>query len=76
MKKERLEIGDTVQVMFNNSQFTLSLKATLLRFPDATGDSWVFRDEETGWLHYVSEGCTVSGNPAAQLSRPGADEKV
>ena len=56
----KIKEGDTVSVHFNNSQVTLSYKAELIHIPIATGDSWIFKDEETGFVHYVSEGCTVS----------------
>lgn len=58
--KEKLEINDIVHVDINNAQMTLCHKARLLRIPAATGDSWIFRNMQTGQLHYVSEGCTVS----------------
>jgi hypothetical protein len=58
--KDQIKIGDRVVVSFNNSQVTLSRNATILAIPCATGDSWVFRDDETKLIHYVSEGCTIS----------------
>ena len=56
----RINEGDTVRVDFNGSQITLSFKAIVLYKPCDIGDSWVFRDEETGFVHHVSEGCTIS----------------
>jgi hypothetical protein len=47
-------------VNFNNAQITLCYEAELISYPRATGDSWIFKDLRTGFLHYVSEGCTVS----------------
>jgi hypothetical protein len=58
--EEKIEIGDVVSVNFNNAQTTLSFNATVLAIPCATGDSWVFRDDATRYIHYVSEGCTIS----------------
>ena len=58
--KDQIKIGDVVSVNFNNAQTTLSFNATVLVIPCATGDSWVFRDDETRYIHYVSEGCTIS----------------
>ena len=56
----KIEEGDMVSVHFNNSRITLSYEAELIHMPIATGDSWIFKDEKTGFVHYVSEGCTVS----------------
>lgn len=55
-----LKPGDIVAVNFNNAQITLCYEAELISCPCATGDSWIFKDLRTGFLHYVSEGCTVS----------------
>ena len=61
MKDEnRIKEGDTVSVNFNASQFTLSRSATVLSKQRNVGEPWVFRDDETGFIHYVSEECTVS----------------
>ena len=55
-----IEIEDVVAVNFNGAQYTLCSKAEVLHKPQATGDSWVFKDCDTGTIHYVSEGCTVT----------------
>ena len=55
-----INIGDIVNVSFNNSQYTLCMRAMVLYKPFATGDSWHFKDMDTGKLHYVSEGCTIT----------------
>lgn len=55
-----IKSGDTVIVNFNNSQFTLCKEAKVLHVPTATGDSWQFEDMQTGEIHFVSEGCTVT----------------
>ena len=55
-----IEVGDIVRVDFNGAQLTLCFEAEVISMPCATGDSWVFKDERTGFEHYVSEGCTVS----------------
>lgn len=58
--KYSLKNGDIVSVNFNNAQITLCHEAELISYPCSAGDSWVFKDVRTGFLHYVSEGCTVS----------------
>ncbi len=58
-KEDKIEVGDIVSVAFNGSQFTLHRRATVLSIPFATGDSWVFKDFNTGDVSYVSEGCTI-----------------
>lgn len=57
---DTIKEGDIVSVDFHNSQLTLCCKATVLSMPCATGDSWIFKDEDSGRIYYVSEGCTVS----------------
>ena len=57
---DEIEIGDTVRVAFNGAQFTLCDRAEVLYKPCATGDSWQFRNLDTGAIHYVSEGCTIT----------------
>lgn len=56
----KINEGDEVIVNFNGAQTTLCHRAKVVRVPQAIGDSWVFEDTETGFLHYVSEGCTIS----------------
>lgn len=56
----QIKVGDVVSVNFNNAQVTLSRAATVIASPCAIGDSWIFRDNETGFIHHVSEGCTIS----------------
>ena len=58
--KSGIEKGDLVSVSFNGAQFTLCRRAIVKYIPSATGDSWVFEDSETGQIHYISEGITVS----------------
>lgn len=67
MNNLSIKPGDIVSVHFNNSEVTLSKSAIVQTVPAGTGDSWVFLDNETGYIHYVSEGCTVSKqlNPRA-----------
>jgi hypothetical protein len=60
MNSNKIEEGDTVRVNFNSAQMTLCARAKVLHSPVATGDSWQFRDLDTGELHYVSEGCTIT----------------
>ena len=59
-KTEAIKEGDIVHVDFNNAQFTLCKRAEVLYTPSATGDSWHFKDVDTGKIHYVSEGCTIT----------------
>lgn len=59
-EQDRIKEGDIVCVSFNNSQVTLSAAAIVVATPCAVGDSWVFRDTKTGFIHYVSEPCTIS----------------
>ena len=54
-----IEVGDLVSVNFNNSQYTLSSEAIVLRIPKGDGDSWGFECRITGDVYYVSEGCTI-----------------
>lgn len=56
----KINVGDTVRVDFNGAQTTLCHRAMVVYMPCATGDSWIFKDLDTGAIHYVSEGCTVS----------------
>lgn len=60
MIEDRIEVGDIVVVNFNGSRYTLCSRAEVLNIPCATGDSWVFKETESGMIHYVSEGCTIS----------------
>jgi len=55
-----IQENDVVRVNFNNIRLTLCKKAKVLHTPCATGDSWHFEDLDTGDIHYVSEGCTVT----------------
>ena len=57
---DAFKVGDIVSVNFHSVQHTLCERAFVLHIPYATGDSWVFRDLETGIRHAVSEGCTVT----------------
>lgn len=60
MKTNEIIPGDIVIVSFNQSESTLCNEAEVLNVPHQTGESWIFKDTKLGWLHYVSEGCTVS----------------
>jgi hypothetical protein len=60
MSNERIERGDVVRVDFNGAQGTLSSRADVMYVPVSTGDSWIFRDQLTSEIHYVSEGCTIT----------------
>ena len=57
---EQIQVNDLVCVNFNGSCYTLCSRATVLHMPSCGGDSWGFRDEDSGQIHYVSEGCTVT----------------
>jgi hypothetical protein len=56
----KIEVGDVVRVDFNGAQITLAHRAEVRSIPCATGDSWVFQNLDTGAIHYVSEGCTIT----------------
>ena len=58
--KQDINIGDTVRVDFNSAKSTLCKSATVMHKPQATGDSWIFHDDDNGFVYYVSEGCTIS----------------
>lgn len=58
--RDFIKVGDCVSVNFNNAQITLCHTAVVEYIPVSTGDSWVFRDNDTNQIHYVSEGCTIS----------------
>lgn len=66
---DRIEVGDEVQVAFNNANKILCHRATVQAIPSQPGDSWIFQellmDRRLGrWvqgaLYYVSEGCTIT----------------
>lgn len=57
---ETIEVGDRVAVNVHNGQFTVAHRAEVLYKPCATGDSWHFKCMDTGAIHYVSEGCTIT----------------
>ena len=52
--------GDIVFVNFNNAQVTLTERAEVVNIPQATGDSWYFKDCLSGEVNAVSEGCTIT----------------
>jgi hypothetical protein len=60
MAKDLIKVGDRVRVCFNNAHWTLTHCAVVEYMPCVAGDSWVFRDDNTGQIYYVSEGCTIS----------------
>lgn len=75
MSEDRITVGDEVRVSFNNAQMTLSYRATVLYTPAATGDSWIFKDIESGELYYVSEGCTLTKlKPKLKPGDPGYED--
>jgi len=51
--------GDIISVSFHSIQLTLIDHAEVLHIPNATGDSWQFKDTDTGDIYYISEGCTI-----------------
>ena len=61
--EDRINEGDKVSVNFNGAQLTLCFEAIVKYKPVATGDSWIFKDCQTGDIHYVSEGCTITKKP-------------
>ena len=60
MAKTIIESGDVVRVNFNNAQITLCKRAKVWAVPFSTGDSWQLEDLDTGEIHYISEGCTLT----------------
>ncbi len=60
LRENTIEPGDLVHVNFNGSQYSLCSRALVLNRPGQTGESWVFKDQSTQKIHYVSEGCTVT----------------
>ena len=57
---KEIQENDIVYVNFNGIQMTLCSRAKVLHVPCATGDSWHLQDLDTGSIHYISEGCTVT----------------
>jgi len=57
---DRIEVGDVVSVRFLAAQYTLTPSAEVLSKPQATGDSWTFKDKISGDIYAVSEGCTIT----------------
>ena len=55
-----IEEHDIVGVNFHNAAYTLTKNGEVLGLPQATGDSWRIRDLDTGLIHYISEGCTIT----------------
>jgi len=71
---ERIEEGDIVGVNFNGAQTTLCSRARVIHTPCATGDSWIFREDD-GTTHAVSEGCTITRLSRKEAIEPkGQDE--
>ncbi len=56
----RIQYGDHVRVNFNQAQMTLCSCAIVVGMPSQSGDFWIFKDADTGEVHYVSEPCTIS----------------
>lgn len=55
-----IKVGDCVSVNFHGSQITLCRSAIVEGIPGSVGDDWIFRDNNTDQIHYVSEACTIS----------------
>lgn len=55
-----IKIGDIVGVNFNNVQYTLCSRAIVKYVPLSPGDYWIFEEETTGQIYYVSEPCTIT----------------
>lgn len=60
--------GDIVTVNFNQAQCSLAngKELTVQSVPQATGDSWYFKDED-GNVYAVSEGCTITRRLCSKL---------
>lgn len=57
---DTIKVGDKVWVDFNNAGLSLTHDAIVIRRPSLAGDSWVFKALDTGFIHAISEGCTIS----------------
>ena len=66
---ERFKVGDLVSVNIHNAQVTLTHLGTIEHVPNATGDSWLIRDNGSGQLLAISEGCTISSVSGARPSK-------
>lgn len=57
-----LTIGDYVCVNFNNSKYTLTKKAKILKLKlsDNPADYWILEDYFTGEIYYLNEFCTIT----------------
>ena len=60
MTDTKIKIGDFVKVDFNAARFTLGFNLEVISMPQASGDSWIFKDNLTNEVHYISEGCTIT----------------
>lgn len=83
MSEKRIEIGDTVYVMYpghgSNTAITeRAFTAKVLNIPRATGDSWIFEAQQYGGeIYYVSEPITVALTKKAntdELQEAGGNE--
>lgn len=60
MGRDKINIGDIVSISFHGSKMTLSPKAKVLYIPCNPGDGWMLEDVESGDIHEISEGCTIT----------------
>jgi hypothetical protein len=65
-KENKISIGDIVQVDFHVSQSTLCRYGKVQYIPNATGDSWIIENLNTGEVYYISEGCTITKRSDSQ----------
>jgi len=54
-----INVDDKVVVLISSTQSVISKSATVINVPHATGEGWIFRDNNTHSIFYVSEGCTI-----------------
>jgi len=59
---DRIEIGNYVDVSIQNRLIGEYLE--VIHKPQATGDSWIFKNGIDGDLYYISEGCTITKHRA------------
>jgi len=57
---DRIMVGDEVDVEYVNNSKLLGAGLIVINVPNATGESWAFKDTVKRLIHEVSEGCTIT----------------
>ena len=60
MVRGQIQEGDIVKVKYYSQMWTLTDNGKVLNVPVSTDDSWIIEDMDTGDIHYISEGCTIT----------------